>query len=63
MSLKCIVTRAVKNIPYAYAVGILLYAHVCTRPEIAMAVEMLGRYQSNTRLEHWKAAKKVKRYL
>ncbi|RVW47187.1 Retrovirus-related Pol polyprotein from transposon TNT 1-94 [Vitis vinifera] len=28
-----------KNIPYASAVGSLMYAQVCTRPDIAFAVE------------------------
>jgi hypothetical protein len=36
-----------KKISYAFAVGSLLYAQVCTRLDIAMAVGMLGRYQSN----------------
>nr|CAN74165.1 hypothetical protein VITISV_026445 [Vitis vinifera] len=36
---------------------------VCTRPDIAFAVGMLGRYQSNPSIDHWKAAKKVMRYL
>ncbi|RVW90132.1 Retrovirus-related Pol polyprotein from transposon TNT 1-94 [Vitis vinifera] len=36
---------------------------VCTRPDIAFAVGMLGRYQSNPGIDHWKAAKKVMRYL
>ncbi|XP_059436920.1 secreted RxLR effector protein 161-like [Corylus avellana] len=52
-----------KSISYASAVGNLLYAHVCTRSDIAMAVGMLSRYQSNPGLEHWKAEKKVMRYL
>ncbi|XP_073041999.1 secreted RxLR effector protein 161-like [Primulina eburnea] len=52
-----------KNIPYASAVGNLMYAQVCTRPDIAFIVGMLGRYQSNPGLDHWKAAKKVMRYL
>ena len=52
-----------KNIPYAYAVGSLMYAQVCTRPDIAFAVGMLRRYQSNPGKDHWKAAKKVMRYL
>ncbi|KAL6324338.1 hypothetical protein AAG906_012584 [Vitis piasezkii] len=52
-----------KNIPYASAVGSLMYAQVCTRPDIAFAVGMLGRYQSNLGKDHWKAAKKVMRYL
>ncbi|KAM1135330.1 hypothetical protein EV2_045499 [Malus domestica] len=52
-----------RNIPYASAVGSLMYAQVCTRLDIGFAVGMLGRYQSNPGLEHWKAAKKVIRYL
>ncbi|GJU29573.1 putative RNA-directed DNA polymerase [Tanacetum coccineum] len=36
---------------------------VCTRPDIAYITGMLGRYQSNPGKEHWKAAKKVLRYL
>uniref|UniRef100_A0A2N9J7I7 Integrase catalytic domain-containing protein n=1 Tax=Fagus sylvatica TaxID=28930 RepID=A0A2N9J7I7_FAGSY len=52
-----------KNIPYASAVGSLMYAQVCTRPDIAFAVGMLGRYQSDPGLDHWRAAKKVMRYL
>ncbi|WKA08630.1 hypothetical protein VitviT2T_026335 [Vitis vinifera] len=52
-----------KNIPYAFVVGSLMYAQVCTRPDIAFAVGMLGRYQSNPGIDHWKAAKKVMKYL
>ncbi|XP_050895544.1 secreted RxLR effector protein 161-like [Lathyrus oleraceus] len=52
-----------KNIPYAYVVGSLMYAQVCARPDIAFAVGILGRYQSNPGMDHWKAAKKVLRYL
>ena len=40
------------NIPYASAVGSLMYAQVCTRPDIAFAVGMLGRYQSNPSIDH-----------
>ena len=32
------------NIPYASIVGSLMYAQVCTRPDIAYAIGMLGRY-------------------
>ena len=41
-----------KNIPYASAIGSLMYAQVCTRPDIAFAVGVLGRYQSNLGLDH-----------
>ena len=50
-------------IPYASLVGSLMYAQTCTRPDISFAVGMLGRYQSNPGMGHWKAAKKVLRYL
>ena len=48
-----------QNIPYASAVGSLMYAQVCTRPDIAFIVGMLGRYMSNPGVDHWKAAKRV----
>ena len=41
-----------KNIPYASTVGSLMYAQVCTRPDIEFVVGMLGRYQSNPGLDH-----------
>jgi hypothetical protein len=40
-----------------------MYAQVCTRPDIAFIVGMLGRYQTDSGMDHWKAAKKVLRYL
>ncbi|XP_040942342.1 secreted RxLR effector protein 161-like [Gossypium hirsutum] len=51
------------NIPYASIVGSLMYAKVRTRLDIAFAVGMLGRYQSTSGIDHWRAAKKVLRYL
>ncbi|XP_052210381.1 secreted RxLR effector protein 161-like [Diospyros lotus] len=52
-----------QKIPYASAVGSLMYAQVCTRPDIAFIVGMLGRYLNNPGMDHWKAAKQVMRYL
>ena len=52
-----------QKIPYASAVGSLMYAQVCTRPDIVFIVGMLGRYLSNPGMDHWKAAKRVMRYL
>jgi hypothetical protein len=52
-----------QTIPYASLVGSLMYAQVCTRLDIAYAVGVLGRYLSDPGLNHWKAAKKVLRYL
>jgi len=55
--------KQMENIPCASIVGSLMYAQTCTQPYISFAVGMLGRYQSNPGLDHWKAAKKVLIYL
>ena len=52
-----------KAVLYSSVVGSLLYAQVCTRFDIAFVVGVLGRYLSDPGQIHWKAAKKVLRYL
>ena len=42
----------IKKIPYASAVGSLMYAQTCTKPDISFVVGMLGRYQSDPGFEH-----------
>jgi hypothetical protein len=51
------------QIPYASLIGSLMYAQVCTRPDITYITGMLGRFLSNSGLNQWKAAKRVLRYL
>ncbi len=51
------------HVPYASAVGSLMYAMVCTRSDIAHAVGVLSRYMSKPEKEHWIAVKRVFRYL
>ena len=52
-----------KSVPYASAVGSIMYAQVCTRPDLTFTTGMLGRYQKNPGVEHWIAVKKTLRYL
>jgi hypothetical protein len=52
-----------KAVPYASAIGSLMYAQVCTRPDLAFVTEMLDRYQKNSDKPHWDRAKKAFRYL
>jgi hypothetical protein len=40
-----------------------MYAHVCTRPDLAFVTGMLGRYQKNPSKPHWDGVKKALRYL
>jgi hypothetical protein len=51
------------HVLYASAVGSLMYAMVCTRPDIAHAVGVLSRYMSKPGKEHWTTVKRVFRYL
>ena len=51
------------RVPYASAVGSLMYAMVCTKPNIAHAVGVLSRFMSKPRNEHWRTVKRVLRYL
>jgi hypothetical protein len=48
--------------PYRGLVGSLLFAVVCTRPDLAQAVSVLCRFQQDPGPEHWKAAKRALRY-
>ena len=52
-----------KTIPYASVVGSIMYAQVCTRSDLAFITGMLGIYQSNPGIDHWKAVKKALRYI
>lgn len=51
------------KVPYASAVGSLMYAMMCTRPDLCFAVGMVSRYQSNPGRDHWVAVKRILRYL
>ena len=45
--------------PYATAVGSLMYAQTCTRPDISFAVGMFSRNQSDPIMTHWVGVKKI----
>ena len=52
-----------RRIPYASAVGSLMYAMLCTRPDICYAMGIVSRFQSNPGLDHWVAVKHILKYL
>ena len=52
-----------KTVPYIHAVGSLMYLAVATRPDIAYAVGVLARFNSNPGKAHWNAVKHLFRYL
>ncbi|GJW52464.1 retrotransposon protein, putative, ty1-copia subclass [Tanacetum coccineum] len=52
-----------KNVPYASAVGSIMYAVRCTRPDVAFAQNMTSRFQQNPGKPHWTAVKNILKYL
>jgi hypothetical protein len=51
------------KVPYVSTIGNMMYAMLCTRPDICFAVGMVSRYQSNLGLAYWIAVKRILRYL
>ncbi|KAE8681319.1 hypothetical protein F3Y22_tig00111330pilonHSYRG00089 [Hibiscus syriacus] len=51
------------KVPYSNAVGCLMYAMVCTRPDLAHAVSQVCKYMSKPGKQHWDAVKWIFRYL
>ena len=46
-----------RRVSHASTVGSLMYAMVCTRPDIAYAVGVVSRFLSNPGKLHWEAVK------
>ena len=41
------------KVPYALTIGNLMYAMVCTKPDIAHAVGVVSRFMSRPGTQHW----------
>ena len=48
---------------YALVVGSLMYATICTRPDIAQAVRTVSRFIADPDREHWNTVKRILRYI
>ena len=49
--------------PFREAVGSLIYAVTCTRPDIAFAVSQVSQFSSSPTQAHWEAVKRIFSYL
>ncbi|GKF04268.1 hypothetical protein Tco_0034936 [Tanacetum coccineum] len=52
-----------QNIPYASAIGSIMYAVRCTRLDVAFAQNITSRFQQNPGDEHWTTVKNIMKYL
>ena len=51
------------ELPYLSAIGALIYLANCTRPDIALAVNLLARYSAAPTRKHWVGVKTILKYL
>ncbi|KAK9007293.1 hypothetical protein V6N11_051122 [Hibiscus sabdariffa] len=51
------------QISYASAIGSIMYAMICTRPDLSYALSMTSRYQANPGEGHWTTVKNILKYL
>ena len=51
------------RVPYSSVVGSLMYAMVCSRPNLSDAMSLVSRYMANSGKEHWKVVQWIFRYL
>ncbi|XP_070036359.1 secreted RxLR effector protein 161-like [Nicotiana tomentosiformis] len=52
-----------RMIPYASALGALIYTMTCAHPDMAYAIGVTSRYQKNPSEEHWKVVNTILKYL
>ncbi|GJR18221.1 retrotransposon protein, putative, ty1-copia subclass [Tanacetum coccineum] len=55
--------KRMQNVPYASAVGSIMYAVRCTRPDVAFAQNITSRFQQNPGDLHWTTVKNILKYL
>ena len=55
--------KDMRRVLYASPVGSLMYATVCTRPDISYVIGVVIRFLSNPGRQHWEAIKWIMRYL
>ncbi|GKE49966.1 hypothetical protein Tco_1481224 [Tanacetum coccineum] len=53
----------ISRVPYALAVGSIMYAMTCTRPDVSFALIMVSQHQQNPGEGHWIDVKNILKYL
>ena len=51
------------SISYANVIGSLMYAMVCTKPDITYAVSLVSRYMAKSGKAHWQTLRWIQRYI
>ena len=51
--------KRMSKISYASAVGSIIYAMLCTKPDVAYVLDITSRFQADLGEDHWKAVKNI----
>ncbi len=51
------------KVPYQQAVGSLMYAMLCTWPDLAYPISVVNQHMANQSIEHWIVVKRIFQYL
>ncbi|GKA02133.1 hypothetical protein Tco_0674798 [Tanacetum coccineum] len=51
------------RVPYASAIGSIMYAMTCRRPDVSFALSMVSQHQHNPGKGHWIVVKNILKYL
>jgi hypothetical protein len=55
--------KRMKSIPYASAIGSIMYTMIYTHPDVSYALSATSRYQSNYGDAYWMIVKNILKYL
>jgi len=55
--------ECINKVPYASAIGSIMYAMISTHPDVSYALSVTSRYQSDPGESHWTAVKNILKYL
>ena len=56
-------SERMRQIPYASAIGSIMYAMLCTRPDVLFTLSVTSRFQFNYAEDHWMTTKTILKYL
>ncbi|GJY21831.1 retrotransposon protein, putative, ty1-copia subclass, partial [Tanacetum coccineum] len=55
--------KGMQNVPYSSAIGSIMYAVRCTRPDVVFVQNITSRFQQNPGDLHWTTVKNILKYL
>ena len=52
-----------ERIPYASAIRYIMYAMICTKPDVTFVLSVTSRFQADSGKKYWEAVKCILKYL